>query len=309
MAIIIIMLITMIAMWGSLVAAYGSASMENGKYMLGITLPEQYRKEPEVQEIAAAYRRNCRRINWLGLAGCLLVFPLNKYSSLLILWIMVWFGLLMYGYNENIRSSGRRLYALKQQKGWLSGNPHIVRNVSEDGEELYGDDDEYWLNGTVSEGGLRLEKKRVGVGVQFSNTAASRRLEKMVLIVTGLFVTGLALFLMPFDFSDITMDITDGKCRVEAAGMGYTFPLEEIQQITVLEERPDMSKKNGYDSNRLNLGDFRVKGYGKCKVYVCLESETVIKVETDSGIVFFSGMNEAQTKEFAEELTEAAGIP
>ena len=36
MAIIIIMLITMIAMWGSLVSAYGLASVENGKYMLDL---------------------------------------------------------------------------------------------------------------------------------------------------------------------------------------------------------------------------------------------------------------------------------
>ena len=87
--------------------------------------------------------------------------------------------------------------------------------------------------------------------------------------------------------------------------MGYTIDLEDVKEVTLLEERPDMSKKHGYDSNRFFLGDFRVKGYGTCKVYIDLGNDCVIKVDTGDKLVWFNGATREQTREFYDKLKEA----
>lgn len=467
MIIIGIMLFTMLFMWGALAISYNTANTENGTYLLGITLSTQYRKEKEVTEILAEYRKGFRRLTLFGFLGCFVVFPLNRYMSFLLLWVMVWYAVLIYGYHENIMKHARRLYQLKQEKGWLTGKPHIVRidtvlssignkglispwwwlpvwimgivglviallqrttaeaflwvvvsllvamagltladrgirrmrkkvycdntqanqtinntvqrewsfcilfhgygiaidlllkvlkkyfpaagsigqdlgeinglqgikvallslsilfsfaimlrayykcqkvkrqildSVAVNGGELYGDDDEYWLNGTAQSGTNRLVEKRIGIGFELANTSANRGIEKGVLIFTAIFVAGIAVFLMPFDFAQVTLIMGEEKCRVEAAGMGHSFAWDEVQEITLLTEKPKMSKKSGYDSNRFYLGDFHVSGHGSCKVYVALETDSVIQVTTTDEKIFFNGENDEETAQMWEML-------
>lgn len=466
MAIIIILSFTLLSMWACVVLCYRTGAVENGKYLLGITLPAQYRREVEVLEILADYRRAMRMINLAGLAACMPVLMLNVYLSVAFLAIMIWFGLLIYFHQKNVTDCAGRLYRVKQEKGWLSANPHIVRvdtvlssqkdrgacsvwwllppcliaagsclgigrigyegakgllfwvlpvslfcaeaflvfavwgvrharsqvycsdsaanrtidrvvrhewgicmilhawgtallglyaawclcgrgkfpggqdgmvslallllcatgslfsvyrayervkrvkeqvffALSKENGEVYGDDDEYWLNGYPA--GKRpsgLTEKRIGIGWTTSASLQGDPTEKAVLILTGIVTIAICLFLMPFDFAHVELEISGTECHVGAASMGSSFDLADVEEITLLQERPSMSKRNGFDSNRCYLGDFRVQGYGTCKVYLYLRNDSVIRVVTPDRIIWFNGENEEETRTFYERLME-----
>lgn len=479
MAIIIIMAFTMLFMWGTVVFCYQNSAVENGKYVLGITLSAQHRREEEVLEIREDYRRVMKKINLLGLAGGVFVLLLCDYLSLVILALMIWFGLLIYFHQENVERCARRLYRVKQKNGWLTGNAHVVRidtvlssirdkgavsfwwmipaylagfagciyawqqkagaaldgevrsagstsfpwvifvtfagteflffliyaairkakaqvvcgdtainqkldrtvrrewsrcmvlhaygmaaftvcmgwlngrsasvdrypdtggigaagtlvlfgmlgsvctlyvswrNVkkvreqvydalSESGTEIYGDDDEYWLNGYPA--GMRpsgFAEKRIGIGWTTNHSLKSTTADKAVMAMIGIFCVGICLFLMPYDFAQIKMEIADGRCRVSAASMGGSFALEDVEQIMLMPQRPSMSKRNGYDSNRFFLGDFRVQGYGTCKTFVSVKNNMVIMVETKDRFFWFNSESREETLLFYETLMEA----
>lgn len=474
MAIILILTFTMLGMWAALVFCYRMGAVENGKYLLGITLDGKYRKAPEVTGITKSYQSRMRRINGISLAACVPVLLMNGYMSFTFLFLMIWFGLSIYFHQENVSRCAHSLYALKQKKGWLAGNPHVVRidtvlssvkdagavpfwwfvpawliglggclwawkggpeglgqaggglglyaravtlcfvwaellftaayvgirkskkqvycsdssanrkidhvvrhewsrcmvlhaygmaaftlfmgwmagnkgqgegwafragngaaylfalllaatgsfcaiyaafhnvkktktlileSLSGETVELYGDDDEYWLNGYPP--GKRpagLTEKRIGVGWTTSPSLVLNMAEKAVLAFIALFTLGISLFLMPYDFANISMEIEGNSCRISGASMGYSFELDSVEEISLLEERPNMSKKSGYDSNRFFLGDFRVQGYGTCKVYVSLKNDSVIKVVTSEKIVWFNSESKEETLRFYEEL-------
>lgn len=469
MAIVIIMGFCILGMWGGLVFSYGSNSVENGKYLLGITLPAAYRKDLEVVSILTEYKKRTRLLNGIGLfLGMLLLLP-NAYFSVMIFGLILWFFFLLYLYQENVSWYAHRLYNLKKQKGWLTGNPHIIRvdtalsalrdkkaaaaywfvpgwltgltgclflwqagggtgdrrlmlwipvleflflellffsiylriknarphvvcdnsavnqkmdkvtrhvwsrcmvllsyglgiatlvsgvrkkfpavfpvsdhaapaiflrlaietgglaallwftwheektvkdrlleSLSGEEAELYGDDDEYWLNGYPA--GIKkpgFTEKRIGVGWTSNESLKPGVTEKAVCIGSILAVAGICLFLAPFDFARVTMRLEDGKCRVEAASMGYSFLLEEVESMELLADRPAMTKKNGFDSNRLYLGDFRVKGYGTCKAYVFVKNDCVIRVDTPKKVIWFNGDSAEETERFYRELSEA----
>lgn len=478
MAIFIIIAFVLLFMWATIVFTYKSGAIENGKYVLGITLPARYRKEEEVLKITADYRRVMKRINLVGLAACVPVLLSCDYMSFCFLFLMIWFGLLIYFHQENVERCARALYGVKQKNGWLTGNAHVVRidtalsslkdkgavsfgwmvpayllglagcfmawqknagayelsgaavmsggaallpwsvtvsfigtellflavymavrkakpqvicgetafnqkmdrivrrewtrcmvlhsygmalltvymgwiaqrngaasddpapgnfsalglivlvgivgsaytiylsqhNVkkgkdqiltalAESGAEAYGDDDEYWLNGyPAGMCPVGLSEKRIGIGWTTNASLKGGTADKMVLVLSAAFVLGICLFLMPFDFAQVKLEIGDGRCRVSAASMGYGFDLEDVEQVTLLEKRPFMSKKNGYDSNRFFLGDFRVQGYGTCKVFVSLKNDLVIRVDTKDKVVWFNSESAEETRAFYEEL-------
>lgn len=458
MAIIIIFAFTLLFMWGSGVLCYRMGAVENGKYLLGITLSKERRKEVEVEAIVADYQRAMRRINQIGLAACVPVLMLNTWFSVAFLALMIWFLLFIYFHNKNVSDCAHRLYRVKQKNGWLSGNPHVVRvdtalssckdrgevsawwlvpaclaglggclwtgygggetmlfwvlpgslflaeaflalaywgirrgrsqvycsdtalnqridravryewskcmvlhayevavwalyagwqangrgtrwgiaplllllcgtgsffaicraheNVkrmkeealfclSERNGELYGDDDEYWLNGYPA--GMRpagFAEKRIGIGWTTSASLQTDAVGKGVLILTGIFTVAICLYLASFDFAQVEMELGETDCRVSAASMGYRFDLADVEAVTLTAQRPSMSKRNGFDSNRLFLGDFRVQGYGTCKVYLYVKNDYAIRVDTSDKIIWLNGRNEAETRAFYEELKE-----
>lgn len=188
----------------------------------------------------------------------------------------------------------------------------VLNGLAMAGEEVYGDDDEYWLNGYPA--GVRpigakqsmgLQEKRIGIGWTTNNSLQANTLDKAVLVFIAVSILGICLFLAPFDFAKITMEMDDTKCRIQAASMGCSFALEDVETVELVQKRPSMSKKSGYDSNRFFLGDFRVSGYGTCKVFLSLQNDMAVRVETKDKIVWFNSENPDETERFYGELSAA----
>ncbi len=466
MALILIMGFVILNMWFALAFTYGMGGVTNGKYLLGITLLSQHRKEREVQAILADYKREKRKLDVASLFLGLSVLLLNEWISIQFPCLMAWFGLSVYCYNGNLERYARKLYALKQEKGWLVGNPHIVRvdtelarvgekgcvhpawllpawllavlafialarsgvgslrfvslaihlplgllatgfyfairsarpqvfcndtqanqklnsaykrewsrvfvlllyeiaffallsswrasqsgveakvgfwrmeteylmlflafalgsvlipllahwrlkavkevvfrSLEQEQGEIYGDEDEYWLNGYPAGHRQTITEKRVGVGLTFNAGMKGGSLDKIVCGVIAAFTLLFSLFFLRYDFAQVSMEIEDGTCRVGAAGMGYRFNLEDVESVAWLEDgAPRMSKVSGLDSNRFYLGDFRVEDYGKCKVYLALKQKAVIRVETTDRTVWFNSVSRQQAWEFYQELLDS----
>lgn len=449
MAIIMIMAFTILVMWGALVFSYGRGSIENGKYLLGITLPKQYRDETEVKTVLKSYRVGNRKLNWIGLFSGAALLLFSDYMSIQFPLLMIWFFLLLWFYQENVKKHACRLYEVKKKNGWLTGNPHIVRvdtvlsSIKDRGcvswlwflpawlmgmiarsyieififvqmlfflgwlgvcksrpvvycsdtkmnqkidralrfewsrcmvlhgygmsilmlfigwtgrlqdssagvilgvflatlgsfiaiffawyngkkvkervlecltaadTKLYDDDDEYWLNGYptgMSPAGLA--EKRIGIGWTTTHSLTYSTTDKAVGIIIGLFCIGITILMIPFDFAKVTMQIDNeaGKCRIEAASMGYIFELEDVENVSWVEERPSMSKRNGLDSNRFYLGDFRVSGYGNCKVFLSQKNDIAILVELKDKNIWFNSECFEETETFYQALREAVGM-
>lgn len=494
MAIVLIMLFVILNMWIAFPLSYGKGAVQNGRYLLGITLPRKYWTEPPVQEVLEDYWRRLKKLHLAGLAFGLGNLIFYQYISLMLPYLILWFFLMIRLYNENLDRSARALYQVKCRNGWLEGDPHLIRidtalsavgekgcvsflwlvpawgltalgcllllrggaagqealgmgvqevarlgevagreaaglggmrvvwicsqvfaelflcgsylgirrmrpqvycshtlanqklnqvvkrqwsravvllsygtailflfwvwqtgrkaampleDFQENGqslslliflgvcatgtlllllgtyhgiksakervfqsleaeqEKLYADEDEYWLNGYPAGRKAPLfAEKRVGIGLTISSGAGGGLAEKMVCFFIIAVVLGMSLFLGTFDFARITMEIEDGKCRIRAASMGYSFALDEVEEITWVESRPRMSKISGLDSNRFYLGDFRVKEDGKCKVYISLEQEAAIRVKTAERIIWFNSESLEETREFYEKLLD-----
>ena len=191
----------------------------------------------------------------------------------------------------------KRIEAVREQ---------IDQSLEAKGAEIYGDEDEYWLYGGGTGGGKipspGLTEKRIGIGLTFSSSLEGGIAERVVYGLLAVFCLGFFLFFLPFDFADIRMDIQEGTCSIQAASFSCHFALEDVEEIVWVDERPRMSKIGGLDSNRFYLGSFRVKDYGKCKVYLSLEHSAAIRVTTKEETIWFNDDSLEGTREFYEKL-------
>lgn len=114
MMLMIIMVGTMLLMLATLAYTMGSsATLENGIYYMGITLPAKWRGENAVKSIRAEYRRSWRRISLVGLVAGLAILLFYEYVSLQIVYLITWFFALMYVYRDCLKKYGWKLYRWK----------------------------------------------------------------------------------------------------------------------------------------------------------------------------------------------------
>ena len=139
------------------------------------------------------------------------------------------------------------------------------------------------------------------------NPNAGSKVDLIVIAVTMLFVIGLAIFLLKYDLADVALNISDDDggrrvAKVEAAGDSSTFYLDEITDVELLDELPDMSKKVGYDGTVYYIGSFNVSGYGNCDTYVCLRTDMAVVVKTKDRTYVFNDETADGTRQMYESL-------
>ncbi len=180
---------------------------------------------------------------------------------------------------------------------------NVVRKsilVSSD-EEEYGDADYYWLTDTRRPGSSVMEEKRVGIGLSING---GKPVGYVVFGLSLAFVLGISIYMYRFDVADIAMSFEGDRIEIQAADISYSFKQEEIENVELLEQYPDMSKNSGYNGGTLNLGDFHVSGYGDCEVFVSLKNPQVIVVTTKNKTVIFNNEKEAITVGMYNSLTD-----
>ena len=111
MIVMVIEIITMLFMLASLVYTMGSGSiLENGAYYMGITIPKEHRDEEPVKNIKAEYIKSWKKISLAGLVTCLTILVFYDYVSVQVVYILTWFFVLMYAYQNSLKRCGWKLY-------------------------------------------------------------------------------------------------------------------------------------------------------------------------------------------------------
>ncbi len=293
---LIIVYIVTIFMWLALVLTYGEGAINNGSYTLGIVLPSRAKASEEVKEILHQYTVKKRIIHLAGFCTIWPIYFMEDFISLLIVYLFVWFALQMFLHNKLLKHHAWKLYGLKKENGWLD------LTTAEQEAGLTDDEDIYWLKGKKNPNKkVGLQNKRVGYGAELN---ASSKWNYVIIAVIAIVVFGIAAFMLRFDLAEVTMERQDDMILIEAADMGETFSISVVKDITLLEHRPSMSKKNGYNGGKFNFGTFHVTGIGSCEVYVYLHNDYVIEVTTDKDTILFNLETEQKTKEAFDQLRD-----
>ncbi len=162
----------------------------------------------------------------------------------------------------------------------------VKRELNAGREEFWKEDeDACWKNGyyyNPQDTNTFVENRCYGITTNMATVWG--KVTKWLLLGTLFVCIGLGIAMLPLDFGTVT--IAQKEDGIEVRGGWYykeTLAFEEIQEVTLLKESPELSRVFGSGMKHMALGEYHLKGYGSGRSIVYREAEYFILVEKTNG--------------------------
>lgn len=180
------------------------------------------------------------------------------------------------------------------------------------GKTFYVDEDDKWIWGIFyynPQDKNLIINDRVGMNTSFNLAKRSGQviMAFLVAILVGMPLMG--VWIMQEESAQAELNLEDGELVGTHLYSSYEIPLEEIQEVQLLEELPgDLSKIAGTSMDSVKKGAFKSRELGRMKL--CLdprEAPYLLLTLEDGSLYLLGSSNKEETLESYEEVQEALG--
>lgn len=329
----IIMIGTMLFIELVLFATYHSAANARKNLRMSTTLPYRYLNEPEVMMIINSFKKR-NIVLFLIFAVAALPSTLIEYTSVLMLYLIVWLCLVFIVSGSLYNRYNAKLIQLKSKNKWFPGEfeYHVLEREGDSKknkaialfrkwfpttrdkllnhatEPIYVDGDECWINGYYynPEDGKTTVEKRFGIGttVNLATKGGKWTIYGTFLFISVIIVPLLIMFFR-MDFIPFQMIVGENEIMIDAPAYDYEFDPSDIKEVTLTQTLPkDGTRTNGAATSSYYLGNFRFDEYGSTKAYIYLEYPPYIVIRTEEKTILFNTKSADRTKEYYELLVK-----
>lgn len=329
----VIMLGTMLIITVVVFASYQSSANLRENLRMSVTFPRKCANDNEIIDIVNEYKKHNAR---LFLLTIILMLPVIfiYYTSLVLLYLILWIGFVFMCNNNLFCKYNSRLLLLKSRQMWfIEGDFHqldrsrvqrkrhrllhrffptaLDKLVKATSEPINVDEDEYWINGYYyNPNDKRVTvAKRVGVGTT-ANLATKSGKFTIYGSVAFILVVFAVMFIsfVQMDFITFQMVIGDHSVTIDAPMYGYEFDSSDIQEVNIAYTLPEGGMRtNGAATEGYLLGNFRYDEYGKTKMFIYREFPPYIVIRLSDRTVLFNTKSEEETMLLFEKLNLIAG--
>ncbi|MDY3918908.1 MAG: PH domain-containing protein [Candidatus Limivivens sp.] len=315
MIVAVIILLTNLFILLILHAEFQSAGSLSARKFFGSWLPPQARQDPGLLELSAAYKKGVRRQTLLAVFLNLPFFLVDLIGmGFFMLYYTLWLALAIGGYFYVFSKSMRSLFELKRERGWFDPQNLSLYSPEDGSEPFLADDDQFWLKGwykNPQDEHILAPQKIPAMNMGFNlGNKTGRILNAVTWGVTAALMLGLSVWFLFMDFAPYTLEIRDEQVIVDGGGYGADFSLEEITALSLEEKIPEVprTRTNGAETDSYLLGNFDLKGIGRCRLFYYVGYSPVIRIETEKYTVFFNTKDSEKTEKIYKELKNTADI-
>ena len=172
------------------------------------------------------------------------------------------------------------------------------------------DDDRYWIGGIFyynPNDKRSMVETRIGMGTTTNMARPLGWILDVIGIASILLCIGMCTWVMLEEFTPISLsaelisdsaNATQDACIVaEHLGIEYKILVSDINEITCIDELPDMSKINGSAMDNIYKGKFFVSEEGrKCQVFLNPQNDMFMRIQTEDIIYYISGIDDEETQ-------------
>lgn len=158
-----------------------------------------------------------------------------------------------------------------------------------------GDEDRYWLWGSIyynPHDKHVLKNNRTGMNMTMNLATKTGKVVAMITVVLILSLPLVGVWLMAEEFTPIKFSLTNETLVVNHLKKEYTVELDEILSAEILDELPRTGKDIGTNMDTLLKGQFRVDGYGTCKLCLNPQEDRFLVIVTADETYIFSPQDE-----------------
>lgn len=184
---------------------------------------------------------------------------------------------------------------------------HLEQETLElDSKTVYTDDDEYWSNGITyhnPDDKTVFVPKRVGIGTTVNTaTTAGKWFIWGTVPLVAVIVIGVSFLLISSELNTPVLTVTpERKVEINYPMYSFDFNVDDIEQISLVDNIPSGVKTNGEGTSKVARGHFKLKELGKARMYI-FKSPPYIQIQLKDSYVFYNEQEPEQTKRVFEQL-------
>lgn len=199
----------------------------------------------------------------------------------------------------------------------LAGTAELMRRMVkldsayQDKMDLAGtaDDDDCWLWGMIyynPRDRKIVVEKRVGVGTTINMATPAGKVMGIFLAAVLLGVLLICVWTIRLEFTPIRLTIQGNTLTAEQLREDYAIPLENIEEVTLVQELPDMTRTNGTAMGNLSKGRYRIRETGEsCRVFLDPRNTVFLCFRADGVLYYMSAATDQETLALYAGLTQS----
>jgi len=179
--------------------------------------------------------------------------------------------------------------------------------LSQDGQAIYSDDDEYWANGFTYHNPYDravFVPKRVGIGETVNTATLTGKMiawGSIGLVAATIIVV--SFLLIRSELTSPTLTLTaDRQVEIDYPMYNYDFSLADIEQLDLVDQVPKGFKTNGESKSNVARGKFSLNGLGATRLYIYKNNPPYIRMKLKSTYIFYNDQDPERTKQLYAQL-------
>lgn len=245
-------------------------------------------------------RKNLWKNLWLGMAwlntvftvAAAVLFAVDRFAEELLLWGSLGYGVLTLGLLIWFAKRGNAIDACYEEAR----------------EDSFADDDDAWLGGIVyynKKDKRTMVSKRIGIGTTTNlATPAGKVLDGIATATFLILIPVCCIWVMLEEFTPMQLAVEENMLVAEQLDVDYEIPLDAIEQVELLAEKPRWKKVNGSAMDNLYKGTFRLSDGQRCQLFLNPQNEFFLQIETAEETYYMSAPDDEGTQEIYEMILE-----
>lgn len=210
---------------------------------------------------------------------------------------MLWFLILLGCTVVPFVRANKKVSRLKEENQWQFAS----------GEAGADAQDKYWKWGMIyanPEDGRWIVTARMGGGTSLNMAKSWAKLLTGFALVSLLAFPVISIWMIAEEFTPIYLFCEDGEVVCGQLRENYRISQEDVEEIRLLRDLPNMSKKSGTGFENLRKGTYHIRNAGDCETLLNPQNEYALYIRTADGEYYLSDARDEQTQKVYRELKE-----
>lgn len=292
-------LFLVICMYSVLMVMYAIMKGETkprGKLRFGVTVPGAYLEDKQISEVVRQYQFRMKR-NMIILLLVPVPFLFVPYFSIAFSAWMFWLLAMLVCMVTPFIRANKQVARLKAENHWQFTS----------GEEGADAEDRYWKWGMIyrnPDDPHGIVTARMGWGTAVNMAKSRAKLLTAAGLACLLLIPVLSVWMIAEEFTPVYLTYEDGVIISGQLRENYRIPEDAVEEVSLLDEIPSMSKKSGIGMKNLRKGSFHIRNVGDCEVLQNPQNEYVLYIRTADTEYYLSDSRDTQTQKVYRELKD-----
>ena len=146
--------------------------------------------------------------------------------------------------------------------------------------------------------------KRVGLGTTVNMATPLGKISSLISVIALLSLPIVCIWIIMEEFTPIQLSIKDNTLCSQQIFEDYSIDVDDIENVTLVEELPRMSKSNGSAMDNLLKGKFHVRNQGTYQVFLNPQNKYFISFSADGVNYYMSGFDDEETMKVYKQLID-----